>query len=207
MDRSAVITVKVQNKECSALVDTGATRCCISKKYYDTLDLQEPKELYGLTVTTASGESIAPVGIVECAFIVGKKEFSHNFIVCEKMRRPMILGLDFLRKHRIGTGWSAQGKFMLQTQNQLLVESIETFFKEESPKLITKSGIEIPERSLVVIQTKVEIPPEHCERMFDTVPTKEMVEEYPELITIPLIHKTSQRNYNIVCICINKYWK
>ena len=110
----------------------------------------------------------------------------------------MILGLDFLRKHRIGTGWSAQGKFMLQTQNQLLVESIETFFKEESPKLITKSGIEIPEGSLVVIQAKVEIPPEHCERMFDTVPTKEMVEEYPELITIPLIHKTSQRNYNTV---------
>ena len=136
--------------------------------------------------------------MVECAFVVGKREFSHNFIVCEKMRRPMILGLDFLRKHRIGTGWSTQGKFMLQTQNQLLIESIETFFKEESPKLITKSGIEIPERSLVVIQAKVEIPPEHCERMFDTVPTKKMIEEYPELITIPLIHKTSQRNYNIV---------
>ena len=110
----------------------------------------------------------------------------------------MILGLDFLRKHRIGTGWSPQGKFMLQTQNQMLIKPRETFFKEESPKLTVKSGIEIPERSLVVIQARVEIPPEHCERMFDTVPTEEMMEEYPELIAIPLIHKTSQRNYNTV---------
>ena len=110
----------------------------------------------------------------------------------------MILGLDFLRKHRIGTGWSPEGKFMLQSQNQPLVESIETFFKEESPKLTAKSGIEIPERSLVVIQAKVEIPPEHCERMFETVPTEEILEEYPELIAIPLVHKTSQKNYNTV---------
>ena len=162
------------------------------------MNLQEPKELYDLTVTTASGESIAPVGMIECPFTVGRKDFLHNFIICEKMKRPMILGLDFLRKHRIGTRWSPQGKFMLQTQNQILIESIETFFKEESPKLTTKSGIEIPERSLVVIRARVEIPPEHCERMFDTVPTEEMVEEYPELIAIPLIHKTSQRNYNTV---------
>ena len=92
--------------------------------------------MYGLTVTTASGESIAPVGMAECSFTVGEKEFLHNFIICEKMKRPMILGLDFLRKQRIGTGWSPQGKFMLQTQSQLLVESIEIFFKEESPKLV-----------------------------------------------------------------------
>ena len=82
---------------------------------------------------------------------------------------------------------------MLQSQNLPLVESIETFFKEESPKLTAKSEIKIPERSLVVIQTRVEIPPEHCERMFETVPTEEMLEEYPELIAIPLLHKTSQK--------------
>ena len=44
----------------------------------------------------------------------------------------------------------------------------------------------------------MEVPPEHCERMFDTVPTEEMLEEYPELVAIPLIHKTSQKNYNTV---------
>ena len=154
--------------------------------------------MYGLTVTAASGESIAPVGMVECSFTIGKNEFTHNFIICEKIRRSMILGLDFLRKHRIETGWSPQGKFILQSQNQILVETIETFFKEENPKLIAKSEIEIPERSLVVVRARVEIPPEHCERMFDTVPTEEMLEEYPELIVIPLIHKTSQRNYNTV---------
>ena len=198
MDKSAVITASIQGKECNALVDTGATRCCISKKYYDTLNLPEPRELYGLKVTTASGESIAPVGMIECPFTIGEKNFSHNFIICEKMRRPMILGFDFLMRHRIGTGWCPEGKFMLQSQNQPLVESIETFFKEESPKLTAKSEIEIPERSLVVIQARVEIPPEHCERMFETVPAEEMLEEYPELVAIHLVHKTSQRNYNTV---------
>ena len=48
------------------------------------------------------------------------------------------------------------------------------------------------------VPAKVEIPPEHCERMFETVPAEEMLEEYPELIAIPLVHKTSQKNYNTV---------
>ena len=97
LDKSAVISISVQGKDCNALVDTGATRCCISKKYYDNLNLPGPKELYGLIITTASGESIAPVGMVECPFTIGKRNVSHNFIICEKIRRPIILGLDFLR--------------------------------------------------------------------------------------------------------------
>ena len=51
---------------------------------------------------------------------------------------------------------------------------------------------------MVVVKARVEIPPEHCDRIFDTVPTKEMLDEYPELVTIPMIHKTSQKNYNTV---------
>ena len=34
--------------------------------------------------------------------------------------------------------------------------------------------------------------------MFDTIPTKEMLDQYPELVSIPMIHKTSQKNYNTV---------
>ena len=106
LDQGAVIPTTVQNKICNTLIDTGATRSCISEEFYKKIETTQLQSLYGLNVVSASGEDILPIGMVTCKFKIQNTPFEHNFIVCKRIKRPMILGLDFLRKHKIGTTWS-----------------------------------------------------------------------------------------------------
>ena len=66
-----------------------------------------------------------------------------------------------------------------------MVQAIKETFNVDRPQIKTKSCVEIPARSLVVVHGRVTITPENCERLFDTVATPEMLEQYPELVTIP----------------------
>ena len=60
-----------------------------------------------------------------------------------------------------------KGKFSLQYKNEVLINSIKEFFSEDKPQLKTKSWIEIPGRTLVVVHGRVIIAPEHCERLYN----------------------------------------
>ena len=77
-----------------------------------------------------------------------------DFIVCEKVGRPCYLGLDFLRKYKIGLGWSATGKFQLQFKKETLVESIDTHII--GPKILTKEDIQIQPRTLMVLDVQID---------------------------------------------------
>ena len=198
-DKSALIRVTLENKICDTLVDTGATRCFMKEDFYNSLENKPPLlEVFGMNVSTASGENIGVKGMVRCSFRIGTTIFTQRFVVCKGIKRPLILGLNFLRKHQVGTTWSLDGKFFLQRKDKVLIESLETFFKEEKPKIITKSQVDIPGRSLVVITPRVHLAPEHCDRIYDTQAVQQMMDEYPDLVSIPMIHKTSQREYNTV---------
>ena len=109
-----------------------------------------------------------------------------------------MLGLDFLKKYRIGTTWTENGDFSLKYENKILVQSIEESFEERNPQLKAKSCIEIPGKSVVVVHARVNISPEQCDRLFDIVPTNEMLTTYPELVTVPVVHRTAQKTYNTV---------
>ena len=112
---------------CNALIDTGATRSCLSEEYYQQLLLPGLNPVHRLLVQTASGGNLPNTGSVKCDFKLGEKHFSFNFIICKNLNRPCILGLDFLRKHRVGIGWSPNGKFKLDFHKQILVESIKVY--------------------------------------------------------------------------------
>ena len=45
----------------------------------------------------------------------------------------------------------------------------------------------------MVVHARVNISPEQCDRLFDIVPTNEMLTTYPELVTVPVLHRTSQK--------------
>ena len=91
-----------------------------------------------------------------------------------------------------------KGSFSLQYKNEVLINSIKEFFNEDKPQLKTKSWIDIPGRTLVVVHSRVIIAPEHCERLYNIQPTEEMANNYLELVTVPLVHKTAQTTYNTV---------
>ena len=66
------------------------------------------------------------------------------------------MGIDFLRKNRLGTTWTEEGKFALQKGGDILVESIEVFFEDTYPKLKAIKYMDVPARTVIVITTKAD---------------------------------------------------
>ena len=182
----ATVPATLEHTLCNALVDTGATRSCLSEEYYQQLLLPGLKPVHKLQVRTASGSSLCPTGTVACDFKLGKQPFSFEFIVCRGLSRPCILGLDFLRKYKIGIGWSPTGKFQLDLHQQVLVESVKVYMS--GPTLQTRQCITIPSRSLMVLNAKATIDRHMEGGLHKVVPNFLLNDEYPELVLIPTVH-------------------
>ena len=182
----ATIPVQVGQIKCNALVDTGATRSCISEEFYQQLMQPQIRSLYQMTVVSATGSNVKPMGITTCEILTGKKKFRMDFIVCEKVGRPCYLGLDFLRKYKIGLGWSPTGKFQLQFKKETLVKSIDTHII--GPKILTKADIQIQPRTLMVLDVQIDLPQATPGLIYDVMPNLLMKDEHPNLVTIPLLH-------------------
>ena len=97
-----MIPAKIKKKKCKVLIDTGASRSCISEKSYNEMQLPPLAEIFAIKVTSANGSPIKVLGTKRCPVTLGNEQYSHTFMVCKNIRRHMILGLDFLRKYRIG---------------------------------------------------------------------------------------------------------
>ena len=94
-EQGTTFPTKVGNTMCNALIDTGATRSCMSEKYYKKLHLAKIHLLQNVNGKSSTGSNLAPVGLVNCTFELGKIEFSSEFIVCN-LTRPLILEEIFL---------------------------------------------------------------------------------------------------------------
>ena len=171
---------------CNALVDTGAMRSCLSEEYYQQLLLPGLKPVHKLQVRTASGSSLCPTGTITCDFKLGKQPFSFKFIVCRGLSRPCILGLDFLRKYKIGIGWSPNGRFQLDLHQQVLVEYGKVYMS--GPTLQTRQCITIPSRSLMVLNAKATMDKHMEGGLHKVVPNFLLSDEYPELVLILTVH-------------------
>ena len=182
----ATVPATLEHTLCNALVDTGATRSCLSEEYYQQLLLPGLKPVHKLQVRTASESSLCPTGTITCDFKLGKQPFSFEFTVCRGLSRPCILGLDFLRNYKIGIGWSPNGKFQLDLHQQVLVESIKVYMS--GPTLQTRQCITTPSRSLMVLNAKATIDKHMEGRLHKVVPNFLLSDEYPELVLIPTVH-------------------
>ena len=112
---------KIGTTMCNALIDTGATRSCMSGKYYKKLQLAKIHLLQNINVKLATGRNLAPVGLVSCTFELGKTKFRSDFIVCKNLTRPLILGRDFLIQNHVSVRYSKNGRCILDYQQQELI--------------------------------------------------------------------------------------
>ena len=92
---------KIGTSVCNALIDTSATRSCISEKYYQNLSLTKIQFLQNINIRSATGSNLTPIGLVNCSFELGKTKFNNDFIVCKNLTRPLILGRDFLIQNHV----------------------------------------------------------------------------------------------------------
>ena len=95
-EKGTTFPAVINQTVCNALIDTGASRSCISEAFYKQLNLPPIQELLRVHVRSATGGSLSPLGTTTCTFKLGEKEFTYTFIVCHHLLRPMIIGADFL---------------------------------------------------------------------------------------------------------------
>ena len=203
--KSAIIPAEIAQEKCRVLIDTGASRSFIREDYFKKLqDAKLMPTLRNVRIRSATGRDVQTLGRTKAQFKLGVTTYSSEIIVCRNLRRPAILGIDFLRKNRLGTTWTEEGRFALQKGDDILVESIEVFFEDTYPKLKAIKCIDIQARSIMVITTKVDFQIQDQGKIFEVKPTEEFVINHPNLITLPIIHKTDTENReNVPYLLIN----
>ena len=181
---------------CNALIDTGATRCCMSEKYYKKLQLPKVHLLENISVRPATGSNLAPIGLVNCTFMLGDTTFDPYFIVCKNHTRPLILGRDFLIQNHISVRYSENGKCILDHHQQELVAVM--------PHLSLANSISLPGRTLVVIHVNNNLNPEQSGHLYEIEPNYLLTNEYPNLYIIPMIHNADlHKTENVPLVVIN----
>ena len=105
-EQGTTFPTKIGAMVCNALIDTGAIRCCISEEYYRKLQLTKIHLLQNVNVRSATGSYLAPIGLVNCTFVLGDITFNCDFIVCKNLTRLLILGRDFLLQNHISVRYS-----------------------------------------------------------------------------------------------------
>ena len=202
---SAIIPAEIANDKCKVLIDTGASRSFIREDYYRKLhNAKLIPMMREVKIRSATGRDVQTLGKTKTQFKLRVTTYTSEFIVCKNLRRPAVLGIDFLRKNRLGTTWTEEGKFALQKGDDILVESIEVFFEYTYPKLKVVKCMDIQARSIMVIVTKADFQIQDQGKIFEVKPTEEFVTNHPNLITLPIIHKTDTENReNVPYLLIN----
>ena len=95
---------------------TGTTKSCISERYYQQLPSTKMQNLKNISVKSATGSNLTPLGMIHCSFELGQITFNSNLIVCRNLTRPLTLGRDFLLQHHITVHYAADGRCILDYQ-------------------------------------------------------------------------------------------
>ena len=123
--RGAFIPIELNETTPSALVDTGATRSCLSGVQYNNMGAPAFTTLCWGTVRAATGTDMGPLGFLHCKVKINGRLYEHEFIVYQHLITPVILGIDFLRKFDINISWGDQGRIQLKEGAEELVHSIQ----------------------------------------------------------------------------------
>ena len=117
---------------------------------FDTYKKLKPKELDTASiphVVGASGESLGARGQTTCEVSINGRTFFQTFIVCEHLKRPMILGRDFSIQNCIGITWTKANTCQLTQYNEVIAET-----EEYQPA----------SRATVSLKKKAKITPHSC---------------------------------------------
>ena len=109
----------------NTLFDTGAIKSIMSWKMYQKLNLNDLDTASILHVVGASGESLGTRGRTKCEININGRIFYQTFIVCEHLKRPIILGRDFLIQNCIGISWTKLNTHQLTQNNEVIAETTE----------------------------------------------------------------------------------
>ena len=200
-EQGTTFPTKIGTSVCNALIDTGATKSCISEKYYQQLTSTKIQCLKNVSVRSAMGSNLTPLGMINCLFKLGKIRFNSNLIVCKNLTRPLILGRDFLMQNHITVRYAEDGKCILDYQQKELIASIDV---ENKLHLSMTHSVTLPGRMLAIVCIYNNLDPNQSGCMYETEPCSKLNEKYPYLCVIPMIHNANvHKTEHIPLVVIN----
>ena len=104
----------------SSLFDTGARVSCIKYETVATLGLLGQGTDNNINVRAANCQDMGIKGSVMVNFKIGPSSFTHKFIVCEGLKRPFILGEEFISQHCFTLGWTNDNKRFAEYRNKII---------------------------------------------------------------------------------------
>ena len=140
-EHGTTFPTQIGTSVCNALIDMGAMRSCISEKYYQSFLLTKIQFIQNISVRSATGSNLTPLGLINCSFELEKVKFNSDFIVCKNLTRPLILGRDFLLWNHVTVRYADDGKCILNYQQQELVASINI---KNKPQLSLANSMTLP---------------------------------------------------------------
>ena len=90
MEQGTTFPTKIGTLMCNALIDTAATKSCISEKYYQSFPSTIIHFIQNISVRSATGSNLTPLGLTNYSFELRKVRFSSDFIICKNLTRPLI---------------------------------------------------------------------------------------------------------------------
>ncbi|KAJ8947624.1 hypothetical protein NQ318_002636 [Aromia moschata] len=148
-ERSLVIHGYLDDKWCSFIIDTGATRTILRPNILP----KPPKELpRHVKLETATGEQIPVHGELNVKIQLGSKIMYHRVLTAD-IRDDCILGLDILSKHGFVVDIKNR---IIQIQNEEIVMAPKLQDYNQSRRIIIEEDIQIPQGSENIIIAKLD---------------------------------------------------
>ena len=186
----------------NALIDTGTTKSCTSERYYQQLPSTKMQCLKNISVKSATGSNLTPLGMICCSFELGKIRFNSNLIVCRNLTRSLILGRDFLMQNHITVRYVEDGKCILAYQQHELIASIDI---EDKPQLNITHSITLPGRTLAIVCVYNNLDPDQSGYLYEVEPCSKLNEKYPNLCVIPMIHNVDVHKTDYIPLVVIKF--
>ena len=109
----------------NTLFDTGAMKSVMSLEMFKKLKLEDLDTASIPYVVGVSGESLGARGKTKCEININGRIFYQTFIVCEHLKRLIILGRDFSIQNCIGISWTKSNTRQLTQNNEVIAETSE----------------------------------------------------------------------------------
>ena len=116
------------------------------------------------------------------------------FIVCEQLKRPIILGRDFSIQNCIGISWTKTNTCQLTQNNEVIAETTE-YQTPSRASVSLKKNIKIPPRSCTVVDVDINT----TEKIkVEVTPDQLWLSTNPNICTYPMIADLKEREPNTV---------
>ena len=182
------------NTKINTLFDTGAMKSIMSLEMYEKLKLKNLDSTSIPHIVGASGESLGARGKTKCEININGQIFYQTFIVCEHLKRPIILGRDFSIQNCIGISWTKTNTRRLTQNNEVIAETAE-YQTPSRASVSLKKNIKVPPRSCAVVDVDINT----TEKIkVEVTPDQLWLSANPNICTYPMIADLKEREPNTV---------